>query len=100
MEEDLHVDIKIRTWATVRWIAAACGSGSRFIDVYVHGVNNGPEILVELKYTGSEDENLDGLAVSALEQIRRKDYSRNIRERHVRVGTAFHVNMACVLISK
>lgn len=68
--------------------------------MYVHGVNNGPEILVELKYTGSEDEDLGELAVSALEQIRRKDYSRNIRERHVRVGTAFHVNMACVLISK
>lgn len=100
MEEDLHVDIKIRTWATVRWITAACGSGSRFIDVYVHGVNNGPEILVELKYTGSEDEDLGELAVSALEQIRRKDYSRNIRERHVRVGIALHVNMACILISK
>ena len=68
--------------------------------MYVHGVNNGPEILVELKYTGSEDEGQDGLAVSALEQIRRKDYTRNIRERHVRVGIAFHVNMACVLISK
>ena len=68
--------------------------------MYVHGVNNGPEILVELKYTGSEDEGQDGLAVTALEQIRRKDYSRNIREKHVRVGIAFHVNMACVLISK
>ena len=57
-------------------------------------------MLIELKYTGSEDEDLGELAVSALEQIRRKDYSRNIRERHVRVGIAFHVNMACVLISK
>ena len=100
MEENLHVDIKIRTWATVRGIAAACGSRSRFIDVYVHGVNNGPEILVELKYTGSEDENLKELAESALKQISKKNYSRNIKERHVRVGIAFHVNMACVLISK
>lgn len=75
-------------------------SGLGFIDMYVYGVNNGPGILMELKYTGSEDENLKELAESALEQISKKNYSRNIKERHVRVGIAFHVNMACVLISK
>lgn len=74
-------------------------SGFGFVDVYVHGVNNGPGMLIELKYTGSEDEDLGELASSALEQIRRKDYSRNIKERHVKVGIAYHMNKASVVIS-
>lgn len=72
------------------------GSGDGFIDLYVKGNRTKPGLLIEIKYK-DECDDLNSLAASALDQIRDKEYSRNIDEAHILIGLAFRKHTAKIL---
>ncbi len=69
------------------------GSGDGFIDLYVKGNRTKPGLLIEIKYK-DECDDLISLAHNALDQIKDKEYSRNIDEAHILIGLAFRKHTA------